>query len=270
MELGTFYPFMRCHTREGSRAQEPWSFGPQVEAVAKAAIELRYRLLPYLYTLAHLAERSGAPLLRPLAYEFPDREEFYHLEDQVMLGPSLMIAPVTAPGVRRRLVELPEGIWYEFHTGARLDSGPRVQGAPLGEPPLFVRAGSLLTLGNRRASSAEPLTELTVAAYPGRSGEWTLIEDDGETLAYRDGVLAETTFRVEDEAGGVTVSVGARRGRFRPHARDILVQIHLADSPRMILRDNRPVQDWRWDEARRRIELRWPDDGAEHRVQALR
>jgi alpha-glucosidase len=270
MELGTFYPFMRCHTREGSRTQEPWSFGPEVESVAKAAIELRYRLLPYLYTLAHLAERTGAPLLRPLAYEFPDREEFYHLEDQVMLGPSLMIAPVTAPGVRRRLVELPEGIWYDFRTGALLDSGPRVQGAPLGEPPLFVRAGSLLTLGNRRESTAEPLTELTVAAYPGRAGEWTLIEDDGETLAYRDGVLAETTFRVADDAGAVTVSVGARRGRFRPHARDIVVQIHLADSPRMILRDNRPVQDWHWDDAHRRIELRWPDDGAEHRVQALR
>jgi alpha-glucosidase len=139
MALGTFYPFMRCHTREGSRAQEPWSFGPAVESVAKAAIELRYRLLPYFYTLAHLAERTGAPLLRPLLYEFPERDELYHLEDQVMLGPQLMIAPVTAPGVRRRLVELPPGSWYDFRTGERLAAGPQVQPAPPGEPPLRAR-----------------------------------------------------------------------------------------------------------------------------------
>jgi alpha-glucosidase len=269
MVLGTFYPFMRCHTREGSRAQEPWSFGPDVESVAKAAIELRYRLLPYLYTLAHLAERTGAPLLRPLLYEFPDREEFYHLEDQVMLGPQLMIAPVTGPGVRWRLVELPEGTWYDFLTGAPVEAGPRLQPTPPGPAPLFVRAGSILTLGNRRKSTVEPLTELTVAVYPGRAGEWTLIEDDGESLAYRQGILAETTFRLEEKTGTVTVSFGARRGRFTPHARDFLVQLHLACPPRTVLRDGIPAPDWRWDNEHRRVELRWPDDGAEHLLQVL-
>jgi alpha-glucosidase len=269
MELGTFYPFMRCHTREGSRAQEPWSFGPAVESVAKAAIELRYRLLPHIYTLAHLAERTGAPMLRPLLYEFPDREELYHLEDQVMLGPQLMIAPATAPGVRRRLVELPEGTWYDFRTGTRLAAGPLVCPAPPGEPPLFLRAGSILTLGNPRASTAEPLTELTVAVYPGRQGEWTLIEDDGDSIAYREGVLAETTFSVEDGPSAVTVSLGERRGRFTPHPRELVVQLHLASPPRVLVRDGHPVPEWRWVAAHGHVELRWPDDGAAHILQAV-
>jgi alpha-glucosidase len=268
MELGSFYPYMRCHTREGSRDQEPWAFGTAVESVAKAAIELRYRLLPYLYTLAHLAERTGAPLLRPLLYDFPDREECYHLEDQLMLGPQLMIAPVTAPGVRRRLVELPEGSWFDFRSGACCEGGPRVQPAPPGEPPLFVRAGAILTLGNRRASTAAPLTELTVAVYPGQAGEWTLIEDDGESLAYREGMLAETTFRLEETAGTVTLMLEARRGRYTPHPRELVVLLHLPCPPRTLLRDGRAVPDWRWDAARRCAELHWPDDGAAHRLQA--
>jgi alpha-glucosidase len=269
MELGTFYPFMRSHTCEGSRAQEPWSFGATVEAVARAAIELRYRLLPYLYTLAHLAERTGAPPLRPLFYEFPDREDFHHIEDQVMLGPQLMIAPVTAPGVRRRLVELPEGIWYDFSTGVRVEHGPRVQPAPLGSPPMFVRGGAILTLGNLRQCTAEPLTELTVAVYPGPSGQWTLIEDDGESFAYREGLLAETTICVEEEPQAVTVKIGKRRGHFRPHPRELVLHLHLPARPRTVLKDGRAVTGWRWDAERRRAELRWPDDGAGHRVQAL-
>jgi alpha-glucosidase len=132
-----------------------------------------------------------------------------------------------------------------------------------------VRAGSILTLGNRRESTAEPLTELTVAVYPGRAGAWTLIEDDGESLAYREGMLVETTFHLEEEAGAVTVSFDARRGRFTPHPRELVVELHLSSPPRAILRDGRPVPDWRWDGKRRRAELRWPDDGAEHLLEAL-
>jgi alpha-glucosidase len=267
MELGAFYPFMRCHTRTGSRAQEPWAFGPEVEQVARAAIELRYRLLPYLYTLAHLAHREGAPLLRPLFYDFPEQGGFLDLEDQFMVGPRLMVAPVCSPGVRRRLVELPEGDWYDYWSGARVGPGPLVQEAPLGRVPLFVRGGSILTLGNLRQSTAAPLDELTLEVFPGQGGDWTLIEDDGETFDYLDGALAETRFEVALQDEQVVVSLGERRGAFQPQPRGLLLCVHLAAAPAAVLRDGQATGDWRWNPERRCVELGWADDGRAHRVE---
>ncbi len=266
IELGTFYPFMRCHTAAGTRPQEPWSFGPGIEAIAEAAIELRYRLLPYLYTLAHRAHRTGEPLLRPLLFDFPEQTELHQIEDQVMIGPSLMVAPVCRPGVRRRLVELPPGRWYDFWTGAEAGPGPLVQPAPLGRIPILARGGSILTLGNVRQSTAEPLTELTLMVYPGDGGGWTLIEDDGETFAYRDGALAETDFEVRATDGGVAFTVAERRGGFTPHPRTLSLRLHLASPPKTMLLDGRGSADWRWDAVHRTAVLRWDDDGEAHEI----
>jgi alpha-glucosidase len=268
IELGTFYPFMRCHTVQGSRPQEPWSFGPGVEAVARSAIELRYRLLPYLYTLAHRAHRTGEPLLRPLLYDFPDRIDLHQIEDQLMVGPLLLIAPVCRPGVRRRLVELPDGDWYDFRNGARVGPGPLVQPAPLGGIPILVRAGAILTLGNIRQSTAEPLTELTLAVYPGAEGSWTLIEDDGESFAYRESRLAETRLALGGTDSEVRVKVGERRGGFAPHPRTLLLRLHLPAPPRAVELDGRECADWRWDAHHLALELRWEDDGKAHVIRA--
>jgi alpha-glucosidase len=267
MEVGTFYPFMRCHTRAGSRAQEPWAFGPEVERVARGAIELRYRLLPYLYTLAHHAQRSGAPILRPLFYEFPDQAGLQDRENQFMVGPQLMVAPICVPGERRRLVELPEGLWYDYWSGRPMSSGAVVVSAPLGRPPLLVRGGSILTLGNIRQSTAEPLQELTLEVYPASVGDWTLVEDDGETLAWREGVIAETRYRVQAEDAGVTFTVEARRGGYCPAGRTLVVRLHLEAAPRLVLKDEVETGDWRWDTHCSAVEMRWPDDGQRHSIQ---
>lgn len=272
MELGTFYPFMRCHTHHGSRPQEPWSFGPQVEAVARAAIELRYRLLPYLYSLAHRAHRTGEPILRPLLYDFPDAAHLHQIEDQVMIGPQLMVAPVCQPGVRRRLVELPPGTWYDFHTGARVGPGPLIADAPLGTIPVFVRGGSILTLGNVRQSTAEPLTELSLEVFPDAdaTGNWTLIEDDGEIFGYRDGMIAETDFTVAGLARGAGMTIGARRGSYAPEMRTMILRLHLPEAPVRVLLDGREADAWRWDAIHSDLELRLADDGVEHEIGRLR
>jgi alpha-glucosidase len=266
IELGTFYPFMRCHTALGTHPQQPWSFGPGIEAMARAAIELRYRLLPYLYTLAHRAHRTGEPLLRPLLYEFPDQKELHQIEDQVMIGPCLMVAPVCRPGVRRRLVELPAGCWYDFRTGAPVGPGPLVLPAPLGQIPILVRAGTILTLGNVRQTTAEPVTELTLLVYPAAAGAWTLIEDDGETPAYQDGELAETDLRIEPTGDGVIFTQAARRGGFLPHPRTLLLRIHLGGPPAAVRLDGQETPGWHWDQQQYAIELSWADDGKAHEV----
>jgi alpha-glucosidase len=265
--LGAFYPFMRTHSAVGTNRQEPWSFGPEVEEIARRAIKLRYRLLPYLYTLAHEAHRTGAPLFRPMLYDFPDDIGAHRLHDQVMVGPHLLVAPIYHPGRRHRLVYLPEGVWFDFWTGERHGGpAPVVAHAPLGHIPVYVRGGAALTLGNERRSTAEPLTELTLDVYPAGESEWTLIEDDGETLGYLRGELAETRVSVEERPDGTRVRVEERRGAYQPHPRELALRVHTAAVPASVTLDGEELGDWTWDEARRAIELRWPDDGRAHEV----
>ncbi|NEX19000.1 DUF5110 domain-containing protein [Thiorhodococcus mannitoliphagus] len=269
IELGTFYPFMRSHAHCDSRAQEPWSFGPEIETIARSAIELRYRLLPYLYTLAHLAHRHGAPLLRPLLYDFPDAAHLHQIHDQVMVGPQLMIAAIFHPGVRRRLVELPPGhTWYDFRTGVPIDSDHLVADAPLGGLPILVRGGSILTLGNVRPSTAEPLSELTLDVYPDHhnSGTWTLIEDDGESFAYQDGMLCETQMWIAPGSQGTELSIAARQGDFVPPQRRMTIRLHLPQPPASVLLDGSEATDWTWDESRHALVLGLDDDGQEHHI----
>lgn len=269
IELAAFYPFMRTHTHCDSSAQEPWSFGPEIEAVARSAIELRYRLLPYLYTLAHRAHRTGEPLLRPLLFDFPDAAHLHQIQDQVMIGPQLMIAPVCAPGMHRRLVELPPGhTWLDFRRGRAIDSDHLIADTPLGEIPILVRGGSILTLGNVRASTAEPLTELTLDAYPDHhnAGEWTLIEDDGESFAYLDGGLCERTMRIAPDSQGATLTLEARQGDYVPPERCLIVRIHLPQAPAAVLVDGQTSDDWSWDAERSALTLAMDDDGQAHQI----
>ncbi|ADI14857.1 glycoside hydrolase family 31 protein [Truepera radiovictrix] len=261
--LGALYPFMRTHTCAGTRDQEPWSFGPEVEAVARDAIRLRYRLLPYLYTLAFEAFERGAPLFRPLVYDFPDDETARHIGDQAMVGPQLLVAPVTRPGVRQRALYLPEGAWYDFWTGARVRAGHSVVEAPLERLPVFVRGGSVLPLGNVRASTSAPLTELTLRVY-GAEGGFTLVEDAGDGFGFERGEVARTPVRVSprgDTSGGVRVTLGAREGGFTPHPRTVVLERLAPDAPERVTLDGREVAA----EVRGgAVRVRFEDDGKEH------
>ena len=268
IELGAFYPFMRAHAYFGSPPQEPWAFGEAVEAIARTAIERRYQFLPYLYTLAHRAHRSGEPILRPLLYDFPQATELHGIEDQLMVGPLLMIAPVCEPGVTEREVQLPPGTWYDFHTGLRANTNADVHAdvhagaanapnrrcrmpAPPGRMPILVRGGSCLTLGPTRQSTREPLTELILDAYPddGQSGSWTLIEDAGDGWGYCDGEIAETALGVEHERAGPRLIIGRRQGGWRPPPRQLVLRLHLAQRPAHVLLDGIQHADWWWDQA---------------------
>jgi alpha-glucosidase len=226
MQVGMLYPLMRGHSALSTAQHEPWAFGDRVESICREYIELRYRLLPYLYTLFWEAATTGAPILRPLLYHFPNDPQTYSLYDQVLLGSSLMAAPIYRPGVEYRAVYLPEGIWYDWWSHAVYAGATHILAhAPLERMPLYVRAGAIIPLGPvMQYTSEQPLNQLRVLIWPG-DGEFTLYEDDGDSFEYQTGAFCTTTYHVRQVGQQIVVEIGAREGGWEPHARDVCVEV---------------------------------------------
>jgi alpha-glucosidase len=267
IEAAIVYPFMRVHSGVGTARQEPWALGPEVEEIARRMIALRYRLLPYLYTLAHESAQTGAPLLRPMPYAYPELAELYSLDDQVILGPNLLFAPITAPGRAHRMVSFPPGAWYDLHSGELVTDARgvshQVVHAPLGRPALFARG--IIPLGNARQSTAEPITELELAVFPTGDDAFTLIEDDGETTAYARGERATRRLHASRYARGVEIAIAPREGTHVPPARELAVRAVLAEPPVAAEVDGVEVPAT-WDEVTRSATVRLEDDGRGHRI----
>ena len=228
LQLGTFLPMMRSHGTETPR--EPWRFGDPGEDTYDtilAFIQLRYRLLPYLYSLHAWETVRHYTSFRALAFDFRADPAAHNVDDQFMLGPALLVCPVTqpmhfGPGSRpisdtplRRRVYLPAATdWYDFWTGRKYAGGQQLDApAPLSLIPLFVRAGSILPLGPVVQHTGDSgLGPLELRIYPGSDGEFAMYDDAGEGYGYENGEHATTEMRWDD--AGATLHVGARTGRY--------------------------------------------------------
>lgn len=205
MECGALVPVMRAHGTFNS-PRWPWAFGDEALAASKRAIELRYRLIPYWYTLGEEAARTGAPLMRPLFLEFPNDTKTFNLEDEWLVGRGLLAAPVLTTGGKRR-VYLPAGTWYDFHNGTKLQ-GPQTLSltVPLDGIPLYVRAGSLLPLGPVMQSTGQaPTDPLELRIYPGTDARFSLYEDDGTTYQYERGAASRIPFLWDNRRHVLTI-----------------------------------------------------------------
>jgi alpha-D-xyloside xylohydrolase len=208
-EYGTFQPNMRSH---GTRPHnEVWSYGKQAQPILEKYLRLRYQLLPYLYSLGWQANQTGAPFMRGLFLDFGKDPNVADLGDEYMLGPALLVAPVTEQGATSRSVYLPAGAdWYNFWTNERLHGGQRLTvAADIGTIPVFVRAGSILPLGSAVESTGDEQQIQTVRVYPGADGAFTLYNDDGTTYGYEKGQYRTTNLRWNDAAAKLT-QTGAR------------------------------------------------------------
>ncbi|MBC7973301.1 MAG: DUF4968 domain-containing protein [Verrucomicrobia bacterium] len=226
MQVGLLYPLMRAHSSMKTEQHEPWVFGEQTERICREYIELRYRLLPYLYTAFWQAATTGAPILRPLLYHYPNDRQTYALHDQVFLGEFLMAAPVYRPGVTHRSVYLPEGVWYDWWTGDRYDGATHILAyAPLERMPLYVKAGAIIPMQPvMQYVDERPLDELRLRIWSG-NGQYMLYEDDGHSFDYREGAWATTAYRVTAEGERTTLHLQARQGNWTPPARTVIVEL---------------------------------------------
>jgi alpha-glucosidase len=236
-QFGTFCPLFRSHGWEWRR-HLPWAHGPEVEAICRRFIELRMRLLPYLYSLAWEAHTRGQPLMRPLVYHYPDDPNVWELDSQFLLGQDLLVAPVSRAGATHWPVYLPTGIWYDFWTGERFEGGHSISVAtPLDTVPLFVRGGSIIPMGPvMQRADERPLDDLTLLVHPGPDAASTLYEDDGRSQQFRVGQHALTGLRATFQNDTVRIEVGTPTGWYdgQPRARTITVRVWLPSMPRAV------------------------------------
>jgi len=221
-QMGVLLPFCRNHNALHDREQEPWSFGEPFESAYRTAIEQRYRLLPYLYTLFQEATITGEPIIRPLYYHYPQDEHVYATdvaETEFLVGQQLLTAPVYIEGALMREVYLPEGEWMSYWDGQAYTGGWHTVSAALDRWPLFVRAQSILPLGPAMQHVGQHTTDpLTLNCYMSDSGEasYTLYEDDGASLAYRNGAFAQTMITCTVNETQVKVSIEEHYDSYHP------------------------------------------------------
>lgn len=188
VQVGAFSPLFRNHSANGSIYQEPWQFGEETVNIYRKYVELRYRLLPYLYDLFWEGEKTGLPIMRPLVLHYEKDENTWNLNDEFLAGEHLLVAPVLEQGKTKRMVYLPEGNWYDFWTGKKYEGGAYyLVDAPLDTCPIFAKEGSMIpTYEVMQYTGEKPYDKLKVLIFPGE-GEYTHYQDNGTDFAYREG-----------------------------------------------------------------------------------
>ena len=216
-EFTTFVPLLRVHGEFPNR--EMWEFGGETSPAYQAQLKfdrLRYRLLPYIYSLAGEVTRSSGTLMRPLVMDFRTDARVLDLDDQFMFGPAFLVNPVTVYKARTRPVYLPQTAgWFDFWTGASLAGGQTIVApAPYDALPLYVKAGSIIPTGPDLQYTAEKAADpITIFVYAGADGAFTLYEDDGLTYRYEKGAFSLIPIHWNDAAK--TLAIGKREGSFR-------------------------------------------------------
>jgi alpha-glucosidase/alpha-D-xyloside xylohydrolase len=232
-EFGAFCPVFRSHGRP-SALRYPWSWNtgemgepelssdvkgsalpnpkelhnPEIELVCRKYLELRYRMLPYIYSAAHEAHETGLPLMRALWLYYSDDPEAAERGDEYLWGRDILVAPVTEKGARSKTLYLPHGTWYDFWTNQKIGGGKEViRQLDLATTPLYVRAGAILPMGPLKQYSTEKVDgPLTVTIYPGDDGRFTLYDDDGVTFNYEKREFNRVDLSWDDRTRRLTVT----------------------------------------------------------------
>lgn len=201
VQMGCFSPLFRNHSSKGSRRQEPWTFNEETLSINKKYINLRYRLLPYLYDLFHQCEATGIPIIRPLVMEFEQDEQVKEINDEFLFGSHILVAPIVNQGQKVRSVYLPEGNWIDYWTKESIEGGKYIlKEAPLAVCPIYIKEGSIIPNYPPIHYVGEiDVSELIVDVYPGVC-EYHHFQDNGEDLDYLTGKYNEYCFSIKNSA----------------------------------------------------------------------
>jgi alpha-D-xyloside xylohydrolase len=213
-QYGAFCPIFRVHGTRSTDQNEIWAYGPEAQAILVKFDRLRYRLLPYIYSVAWRTTNQSYTPMRPLAMDFRDDVRALNIGDQYMYGPAFLVSPVTEPAATTRRLYLPHASWYDFWTGSKTTGGNMIDSAsPLDKMPLYIRAGSIVPMGPELEwSTQKPEDPTEVRVYRGADGDFTIYEDENDTYNYEKGVYATIPMHWDDAKQ--TLTIGDRKGQF--------------------------------------------------------
>lgn len=221
LQFAAFTPFCRGHTNIGTVDHEPWAFGKEAEDICRHYLELRYRLLPYFYSLCAEAARSGSPIIRPLFWHYQNDPAAAACGDQFLLGRDILVAPVLRQGATARSVYLPNDVWFDFWTGERFQGGTHIAAeTPPELIPVFVRAGAILPMDEARLFVGQAVQNIVyLNIWPGIEGELRWYEDDGSTRSCENGVFSRRSISSRTEARTLTLRFDKSEGTFESKIR---------------------------------------------------
>jgi alpha-glucosidase/alpha-D-xyloside xylohydrolase len=265
-QFGAFCPLFRCHGRVW-KLRLPWGWntgepGPieinnyngaaipdssqlhneQVEPICRKYLELRYRMLPYLYSTVHECATTGMPIMRALWLHYPDDPKAVACGDQYMWGKNVLVAPVVEKGAVTRQVYLPGGGWYDFWTQERLAGAREIsRNVDLETTPLYIRAGSILPLGPVKQFTGEKVEQpLSLSVYPGADASFLLYEDDGSSFNYRKGEWMGIQMDWHESNRTLTLRLAPESRMMPPLRRDL--KVTLGQETRAVVFDGRPLK----------------------------
>ncbi len=264
LQAAVLTPFLRSHSVGWAGNKEPWEYGDEFTPINRASIELRYKFLPFLYSLFHEHERTGQPVMRPLWYEFPNDKLTYLVSDEYMVGSDVLVAPIVKEGMRHRDAYFPAGAtWVNWWTGERFEGGKqhRVQ-APLDTLPIFIRAGAIVATQDVVQHTGEmPNASITlnVAAgiEPGTTEKTEIHQDSGDGYGYRFSELR--TIRIEHRQGSVKLKM---IGDFKGQRLRFLEAFGVTADPREVQVDGRKV-DHTYNASTKRVRVELPENVTE-------
>jgi alpha-D-xyloside xylohydrolase len=206
-EFGAFCPIFRVHGTRTTNQNELWSYGPEAQKTLVAYDKLRYRLMPYIYSLAWKTTSEGYTIMRPLVMDFRNDVRAQNIGDEFLFGPALLVAPVTEQAATARHLYLPDTTWYDFWTGQIAAGGRAIDAqSPIDKLPLYVRAGSILPLGPDAEYAAEKVPDpIEIRIYTGANATFTLYEDENDNYNYEKGAHATILFSWDESAHHLTI-----------------------------------------------------------------
>ena len=235
-QFGLLSPIAHLFGMEHPNYKEPWNYGEEALRIFKQYDELRYSLIPYLYSASYEMHTTGKPLMRALVLDYQDDENVYAITDQYLLGKNLMVCPVTTKGAQTRVVYLPKGNWINYWTGERYLGKQHVNVlCPIDQVPIFIKSGAILpTQEMLNYIGEKEIERINLAIYPEKESDFILYDDDEKTLNYQKGEFSETLIEVNDNDNATKINIHEPKGNFKILNRTYSLKIYFEKVPKLI------------------------------------
>ncbi|MEO8404033.1 MAG: TIM-barrel domain-containing protein [Chitinophagaceae bacterium] len=241
-QFGMLGPLAMVFGMDHPGYKEPWAYGDEAFRNFKKYDSLRSCLLPYLYSTAYQQYKTGLPIMRSLVLHYQDDPNTYTISDQYMLGDNMMVCPVTTKGAVTRTIYFPEGIWYDYWTGKKIDGKKYLNVVAATDVlPVYIKAGGIVPMQPfMKYTDEKPLTALTLQLYAG-NGSFNVYEDDGQSLDYQSGAFSLLAVNMNTTSNQLAIHSSTPKAGYKTRIDHLLLAINGIAKPTSILQNNKPL-----------------------------